>query len=202
MLIGFELKESHYKAYTNVYDEIVVADELCDAVELDRLRALLDKHLQQSQVVIGKFASRLQRKLMVQKNRNWTFDLEEGLLDTSRLVSVILDPLQPLVFKQKKETAVKDTVVSLLIDSSGSMRGRSMTVAAMYADILGQTLERCSVKVEILGFTTRAWRGGQSKRLWLQQGEPLQPGRLNDLRHIIYKSANMSWRENRDETWA
>ena len=192
-----ELKESHYKAYTNVYDEIVVADELCDAVELDRLRALLDKHLQQSQVVIGKFASRLQRKLMVQKNRSWTFDLEEGLLDTSRLVSVILDPLQPLVFKQKKETAVKDTVVSLLIDSSGSMRGRSMTVAAMYADILGQTLERCSVKVEILGFTTRAWRGGQSKRLWLQQGEPLQPGRLNDLRHIIYKSANMSWRKSR-----
>ncbi|MBL4680492.1 MAG: cobaltochelatase subunit CobT [Pseudomonadales bacterium] len=190
-------KESQYKAYSHLFDETVIADEMCEPAELDRLRGVLDKHLQNSQVVISKLANRLQRKLMAQQNRTWNFDLEEGLLDTSRLTNVILDPFQPLAFKQEKDTNFKDTVVSLLIDSSGSMRGRSITIAAMCADILGQTLERCSVKVEILGFTTRAWRGGQSRELWLQQGKPLQPGRLNDLRHIIYKSADMPWRRSR-----
>ena len=190
-------KESQYKAYTNLFDETITADEMCDPAELERLRGVLDKHLQNSQVVISKLANRLQRKLMAKQNRTWTFDLEEGLLDTSRLTNVILDPFQPLAFKQEKDTSFKDTVVSLLIDSSGSMRGRSITIAAMCADILGQTLERCSVKVEILGFTTRAWRGGQSRELWLQQGKPIQPGRLNDLRHIVYKSADMPWRRSR-----
>jgi cobaltochelatase CobT len=190
-------KESQYKAYTNLFDETIVAGEMCEPAELDRLRGVLDKHLQSSQVVISKLANRLQRKLMAKQNRTWNFDLEEGLLDTSRLTNVILDPFQPLAFKQEKDTSFKDTVVSLLIDSSGSMRGRSITIAAMCADILGQTLERCSVKVEILGFTTRAWRGGQSREMWLQQGKPVQPGRLNDLRHIIYKSADMPWRRSR-----
>ncbi|MFT7687312.1 MAG: cobaltochelatase CobT [Candidatus Azotimanducaceae bacterium] len=190
-------KESQYKAYTNLFDETIVADEMCEPAELERLRSVLDKHLQSSQVVISKLANRLQRKLMAKQNRTWNFDLEEGLLDTSRLTNVILDPFQPLAFKQEKDTSFKDTVVSLLIDSSGSMRGRSITIAAMCADILGQTLERCSVKVEILGFTTRAWRGGQSREMWLQQGKPVQPGRLNDLRHIIYKSADMPWRRSR-----
>lgn len=190
-------KESQYKIYTNLFDETVVANEICPPAELDQLRRILDEHLKNSQVVISKLANRLQRKLMAKQNRNWNFDLEEGLLDTSRLTNVILDPFQPLAFKQEKDTRFKDTVVSLLIDSSGSMRGRSITIAAMCADILGQTLERCSVKVEILGFTTRAWRGGQSRELWLQQGKPIQPGRLNDLRHIIYKSADMPWRRSR-----
>ncbi|MEH6558015.1 MAG: hypothetical protein V7708_09485 [Oceanicoccus sp.] len=190
-------KESQYKTYTTLFDETVVANEICLSAELDQSRRILDEHLQNSQFVISKLANRLQRKLMAKQNRNWNFDLEEGLLDTSRLTNVILDPFQPLAFKQEKDTQFKDTVVSLLIDSSGSMRGRSITIAAMCADILGQTLERCSVKVEILGFTTRAWRGGQSKELWLQQGKPTQPGRLNDLRHIIYKSADMPWRRSR-----
>ncbi len=191
-------RESTYKAYTNQFDETVVADELCDPVELDRLRGVLDKHLQNSQVIISKLANRLQRKLLAQQNRTWEFDLEEGTLDTSRLTSVIMDPFHPLAFKQEKDTDFRDTVVSLLIDSSGSMRGRSITIAAMCADILGRTLERCSVKVEILGFTTRAWRGGQSRELWLQQGKSAQPGRLNDLRHIIYKAADMTWRRARN----
>ena len=190
-------RESHYKSYTNSFDEIVLADEMCEPAELDRLRGVLDKHLQNSMIVISKLANRLQRKLMAKQNRTWIFDLEEGLLDTSRLPNVIMDPFHPLAFKQEKDTNFKDTVVSLLIDSSGSMRGRSITIAAMCADILGRTLERCSVKVEILGFTTRAWRGGQSRELWLQQGKPAQPGRLNDLRHIIYKSAEMPWRRAR-----
>ncbi|MEJ6516778.1 MAG: cobaltochelatase subunit CobT [Pseudomonadales bacterium] len=190
-------KESQYKAYTTKFDETVFADEMCDPPELDRLRSVLDKHLQNSQVVISKLANRLQRKLMAKQNRTWHFDLEEGQLDTSRLTNVVMDPFSPLAFKQEKDTKFKDTVVSLLIDSSGSMRGRSITIAAMCADILGQTLERCSVKVEILGFTTRAWRGGQSRELWLQQGKPAQPGRLNDLRHIVYKAADMPWRRCR-----
>ena len=187
-------KESDYKAYTTQFDETVVADELCDPVELERLRGVLDKHLQNSQVIIGKLANRLQRKLMAQQNRTWEFDLDEGMLDTSKLTNIIMDPFQPLAFKQEKDMKFRDTVVSLLIDSSGSMRGRSITIAAMCADILGRTLERCSVKVEILGFTTRAWRGGQSRELWLQHGKQAQPGRLNDLRHIIYKAADMPWR--------
>lgn len=190
-------KENVYKAFTTQFDETVVADELCDPVELERLRGVLDKHLQNSQVVISKLANRLQRKLMAQQNRTWEFDLEEGMLDTSRLTSVVTDPFHPLAFKQEKDTKFRDTVVSLLIDSSGSMRGRSITIAAMCADILGRTLERCSVKVEILGFTTRAWRGGQSRELWLQHGKAAQPGRLNDLRHIIYKAADMPWRRAR-----
>jgi len=190
-------KESNYKSYTSAFDEIICADEMCDPAELERLRGVLDNHLKNSQVVINKLANRLQRKLLAKQNRTWEFDLEEGQLDTSRLPNVIMDPFHPLAFKQEKDTNFRDTVVSLLIDSSGSMRGRSITIAAMCADILGRTLERCSVKVEILGFTTRAWRGGQSRELWLQQGKPAQPGRLNDLRHIIYKSADMPWRRSR-----
>jgi len=190
-------KESLYKPFTAKFDEIVFADEMCEPAELDRLRGVLDKHLQNSQIVISKLANRLQRKLMAKQNRTWHFDLEEGVLDTSRLTNVIMDPFQPLAFKQEKDTNFRDTIVSLLIDSSGSMRGRSITIAAMCADILGRTLERCAVKVEILGFTTRAWRGGQSRELWLQQGKPAQPGRLNDLRHIIYKAADMPWRRSR-----
>ncbi|MCH7743507.1 MAG: cobaltochelatase subunit CobT [Proteobacteria bacterium] len=190
-------KESQYEVFSNAFDEVVFADELCEPLELDRLRGVLDKHLQSSQIVISKLANRLQRKLMAQQNRTWEFDLEEGTLDSSRLTSVIIDPCSPLAFKQEKDMKFRDTVVSLLIDSSGSMRGRSITIAAMCADILGRTLERCTVKVEILGFTTRAWRGGQSRELWLQQGKPAQPGRLNDLRHIIYKAADMPWRRSR-----
>lgn len=190
-------KTTDYKAYTTAFDEVVVADQLCDAEELDRLRGVLDAHLQNSQIIISKLANRLQRKLMAQQNRTWEFDLEEGTLDTSRLPGIIIDPFSSLAFKQEKETKFRDTVVSLLIDSSGSMRGRSISIAAMCADILGRTLERCTVKVEILGFTTRAWRGGQARESWLQQGKPQQPGRLNDLRHIIYKAADTPWRRAR-----
>jgi cobaltochelatase CobT len=190
-------RETDYKAYTAAYDEVVYPHELCEPLELERMRGVLDKHLQNSQVIISKLANRLQRKLMAQQNRTWEFDLEEGMLDTSRLTNVIIDPFHPLAFKQEKDMKFRDTVVSLLIDSSGSMRGRSITIAAMCADILGRTLERCMVKVEILGFTTRAWRGGQSRELWLQQGKPAQPGRLNDLRHIIYKDADAPWRRSR-----
>ena len=191
------LNGADYKAFSETFDEIVLANALCDAPELDQLRGILDKHLHNSHILISKLANRLQRKLMAQQNRAWKFDLEEGQLDTSRLTSVIIDPFSALAFKQEKDTKFKDTVVSLLIDSSGSMRGRSINIAAMCADILGSTLERCAVKVEILGFTTRAWRGGRSRELWLQQGKPAQPGRLNDIRHIIYKSADMSWRRSR-----
>ena len=190
-------KESQYQVFSSAFDEVVFADELCDSTELDRLRGVLDKHLQSSQITISKLANRLQRKLMAQQNRTWEFDLEEGTLDSSRLTSIIMDPFSPLAFKQEKDMKFRDTVVSLLIDSSGSMRGRSITIAAMCADILGRTLERCTVKVEILGFTTRAWRGGQSRELWLQRGKQAQPGRLNDLRHIIYKAADMPWRRCR-----
>lgn len=190
-------KVFEYKSYTSEFDEIVFADELCEGEELDRLRGVLDQHLQNSQIIISKLANRLQRKLMAQQNRSWDFDLEEGVLDTSRLPSIIIDPFSPLAFKQEKDTKFRDTVVSILIDSSGSMRGRSICIAAMCADILGRTLERCSVKVEILGFTTKAWRGGQSRELWLQQGKPAQPGRLNDIRHIVYKAADMPWRRAR-----
>ncbi len=190
-------KEFEYKAFTTAFDEVVFANELCEPVELERLRGVLDKHLQNSHVVISKLANRLQRKLMAQQNRTWEFDLEEGQLDTTRLTSIIMDPFQPLAFKQEKDMKFRDTVVSLLIDSSGSMRGRSITIAAMCADILGRTLERCAVRVEILGFTTRAWRGGQSREMWLQQGKPTHPGRLNDLRHIIYKAADVPWRRAR-----
>ncbi len=187
----------NYNAFTSEYDEIVKASELCDPDELARLRGLLDQQLVSIQHATSKLANRLQRRLMAKQNRSWDFDLDEGMLDSSRLVSIVVDPFYPLAFKQEKETKFRDTVVSLLIDSSGSMRGRSIIIAAMCADILGRTLEHCSVKVEILGFTTRAWRGGQSREKWIMNGKPANPGRLNDLRHIVYKSADEPWRRAR-----
>lgn len=186
-----------YKAYTAKFDEIVTAEELCDAEELTRLRAYLDKQLAHLQGVVARLANRLQRRLMAQQNRTWQFDLEEGALDPARLPRIILDPFQPLSFRQESDTNFRDTVVTLLIDNSGSMRGRPITVAATCADILARTLERCGVKVELLGFTTRAWKGGLSRESWLQSGKPANPGRLNDLRHIIYKSADAPWRRAR-----
>ncbi|MEJ2130267.1 MAG: cobaltochelatase subunit CobT, partial [Gammaproteobacteria bacterium] len=187
----------NYKAFTDEFDEVVDAVELVDSAELDRLRGLLDQQLRSLQHTTSKLANRLQRKLLAKQNRSWEFDLDEGLLDTARLASVVVDPLHPLAFKQEKQTEFRDTVVTMLIDSSGSMRGRSITIAAMCGDILGRTLERCSVKVEILGFTTRAWRGGQSREKWIMSGKPSNPGRLNDLRHIVYKAADEPWRRAR-----
>jgi cobaltochelatase CobT len=192
-----EKRGLEYKAYTTRFDEIVDADELCDPDELQRLRDYLDKQLQHLHSVVARLANRLQRRLMAQQSRSWEFDLEEGVLDTARLPRVIIDPQQPLSFKQEKDMAFRDTTVTLLIDNSGSMRGRPITVAATCADILARTLERCGVKVEILGFTTRAWKGGQSRESWLQAGKPPNPGRLNDLRHLIYKSADAPWRRAR-----
>src|SRR5690606_6981575 len=186
-----------YRIHTTEFDETVGAEELCDEEELDRLRAFLDKQLANLQGVVGRLANRLQRRLMAQQNRSWDFDLEEGYLDTARLTRVVIDPMQPLSFKQERDTQFRDTVVTLLLDNSGSMRGRPITVAATCADILARTLERVGVSVEILGFTTRAWKGGQSRELWLKNGKPAAPGRLNDLRHIIYKSADMPWRRAR-----
>jgi cobaltochelatase CobT len=186
-----------YKVYTNSFDETVVATDLCDDDELTRLRAYLDKQLANLQGVVARLANRLQRRLMAQQNRSWEFDLEEGILDTSKLMRVVIDPMHPLSFKMEKDMKFRDTVVTLLIDNSGSMRGRPITVAATCADILARTLERCNVKVEILGFTTRAWKGGQSREKWLGAGKPANPGRLNDLRHIIYKSADEPWRRAR-----
>jgi len=186
--------ELDYKRYTTEFDEVVAAEDLCDEEELDRLRAYLDKQLANLQGVVGRLANRLQRRLMAQQNRSWEFDLEEGVLDTARLPRLIIDPMQPLSFKREKDTNFRDTVVTLLIDNSGSMRGRPISVAATCADILARTLERCGVRVEILGFTTRAWKGGQSREKWLKDGKPANPGRLNDLRHVIYKSADMPWR--------
>ena len=186
-----------YRIYTSRFDETVTADELCDLDELERLRGFLDKQLQHLQGVVTRLANRLQRRLMAQQNRAWDFDLEEGALDAARLPRVIMDPLHPLTFKMERDTNFRDTVVTLLLDNSGSMRGRPITVAATCADILARTLERCGVKVEILGFTTRAWKGGQSRESWLSSGKPLNPGRLNDLRHIIYKPADMPWRRAR-----
>ncbi|MFL5026261.1 MAG: cobaltochelatase subunit CobT [Microvirga sp.] len=192
-----EARGPDYKAYTNRFDEIIHAEDLCDADELTRLRAYLDKQLAHLQGVVGRLANRLQRRLMAQQNRSWEFDLEEGTLDPVRLPRIIMDPFQPLSFKQEQDTNFRDTVVTLLLDNSGSMRGRPITVAATCADILARTLERCGVKVEILGFTTRAWKGGQARETWLQNGKPAKPGRLNDLRHIIYKSADAPWRRAR-----
>ena len=186
-----------YKIFTTTFDETVGADELCDEEELDRLRAFLDKQLANLQGVVGRLANRLQRRLMAQQNRSWDFDLEEGYLDPARLVRVVIDPMQPLSFKQERDTKFRDTVVTLLLDNSGSMRGRPITVAATCADILARTLERCGVSVEILGFTTKAWKGGQAREKWLKDGKPANPGRLNDLRHIIYKSADAPWRRAR-----
>ncbi len=189
--------EPAYKIFTREHDEVVSAEELCEPEELTRLRAYLDQQLASLSNVVSRLANRLQRKLMAKQNRTWSFDLEEGMLDVARLTRVIIDPTAPLSFKQEEDTEFRDTVVGLLIDNSGSMRGRPIMVAAVCADILARTLERCAVKVEILGFTTRAWKGGSSRDAWLKAGKPASPGRLNDLRHIIYKSADAPWRRAR-----
>ena len=186
-----------YRAFTAKFDETVAAEDLCEPEELDRLRGYLDKQLSHLQGVVARLANRLQRRLMAQQSRAWEFDLEEGVLDPARLSRVIVDPLHPLSFKHEKDTNFRDTIVTLLLDNSGSMRGRPITVAATCADILARTLERCGVKVEILGFTTRAWKGGQSREAWLAAGKPANPGRLNDLRHIIYKAGDAPWRRAR-----
>jgi cobaltochelatase CobT len=191
------LPEPPYKVFTTAHDEVVGAEELCDAEELTRLRAYLDQQLTSLSNVVSRLANRLQRRLLAKQNRSWTFDLEEGMLDVARLTRVIIDPTAPLSFKQEEDTEFRDTVVSLLIDNSGSMRGRPIMVAAVCADILARTLERCAVKVEILGFTTRAWKGGQSREDWLKSRKPPAPGRLNDLRHIVYKAADAPWRRAR-----
>jgi len=186
-----------YRAFTVKFDETIAAEDLCEPEELDRLRGYLDKQLSHLQGVVARLANRLQRRLMAQQNRSWEFDLEEGQLDSARLSRIVIDPLHPLSFKAEKDMQFRDTVVTLLLDNSGSMRGRPITVAATCADILARTLERCGVKVEILGFTTRAWKGGQSREAWLTAGKPANPGRLNDLRHIIYKAADAPWRRAR-----
>jgi len=183
-----------YKVFTREYDEEVGADELASPEELERLRAYLDRELRTLSSAVARLANRLQRRLLAQQNRAWDFDLEEGTLDAARLARVIIDPMDPLSFKRERDTDFRDTVVTLLLDNSGSMRGRPIMVAACCADILARTLERCGVKVEILGFTTRAWKGGQSREQWLSAGKPTGPGRLNDLRHIVYKTADSPWR--------
>ena len=186
-----------YKAFTTRFDEIVEAEDLCDADELGRLRAYLDQQMGQMQDVVTRLANRLQRRLMAQQARSWDFDQEEGLLDAARLARVIVSPGHSLSYKIEKEMEFKDTIVSLIIDNSGSMRGRPISIAAMCADILARTLERCGVSSEILGFTTRAWKGGQSREQWLAEGRPPVPGRLNDLRHIVYKRADEPYRHSR-----
>ncbi|MGB8603207.1 MAG: cobaltochelatase subunit CobT [Rhizomicrobium sp.] len=193
----FRGRDWGYRAYTTEFDEEVLAENLCDAEEMNRLRAFLDQQLTTMHSVVARLANKLQRLLLAQQNRNWDFDLEEGLLDAARLTRVVTDPLHPLSFKWEKDTDFRDTVVTLLIDNSGSMRGRPIMVAAMCADILARTLERCAVKTEILGFTTRAWKGGMSREKWAAAGKPATPGRLNDLRHIIYKAADAPWRRAR-----
>ena len=186
-----------YHIFTSEFDEVISAEELCDPEELTRLRGFLDQQLISLQGVVAKLANRLQRRLMAQQNRSWHFDLDEGILDAGRLARIVANPLHALSFKQESDIEFRDTVVTLLLDNSGSMRGRPITVTAMCADILARTLERCGVKVEILGFTTRAWKGGQAREKWLSSGKPANPGRLNDLRHIIYKAADMPWRRAR-----
>ncbi|WP_022698567.1 cobaltochelatase subunit CobT [Euryhalocaulis caribicus] len=190
--------DTEYKVFTTAHDETIAAEDLCEDEELARLRAYLDQHLRPLSHVVARLANRLQRRLMAQQRRSWIFDLEEGVLDTARLSRVVMDPFAPLSFKQETETEFRDTVVTLLLDNSGSMRGRPIMVAALCADILARTLERCGVKTEILGFTTKAWKGGQSRQDWLGDDRPEKPGRLNDLRHIIYKSADAPWRRSRD----
>ena len=192
-----EPRGPEYHAFAPKFDEVIAAEDLCDHDELERLRSYLDKQLAHLQGIVARLANRLQRRLMAQQNRAWEFDLEEGILDPARLSRVVTDPYHPLSFMHEKEATFRDTVVTLLLDNSGSMRGRPITVAATCADILARTLERCGVKVEILGFTTRAWKGGQSREAWLAAGKPATPGRLNDLRHIIYKSADAPWRRAR-----
>ena len=186
-----------YRIWSTVHDEVIAAQDLCDPEELARLRQNLDQQLQHLQTVIARLANRLQRKLLAKQNRSWEFDLEEGILDAARLDRVVINPMDPLSYKQESDTEFRDTIVTLLIDNSGSMRGRPISVAAVSADILARTLERCAVKVEILGFTTRAWKGGQAREAWLAAGKPANPGRLNDLRHIVYKAADAPWRRAR-----
>ncbi|HEX8057242.1 MAG TPA: cobaltochelatase subunit CobT, partial [Novosphingobium sp.] len=186
-----------YKVFTEAYDEVVGAADLCDEEELTRLRAYLDAQLKGLQGIVTKLANRLQRRLMAQQNRSWAFDQEEGLLDAARLARVVVSPGQSLSYKVENDIEFKDTIVTLLIDNSGSMRGRPISIAAISADVLARTLERCGVKTEILGFTTRAWKGGQSREAWLGAGKPQHPGRLNDLRHIVYKKADEPWRRAR-----
>jgi cobaltochelatase CobT len=183
-----------YQVFTEAFDEVVSASDLCDEEELTRLRAYLDAQLKGLQGVVTRLANRLQRRLMAQQNRSWDFDQEEGLLDAARLARVVVSPGQSLSYKIERDVEFKDTVVTLLLDNSGSMRGRPISIAAISADVLARTLERCGVKVEILGFTTRAWKGGQSRENWLANGKPAHPGRLNDLRHIVYKKADEPWR--------
>jgi cobaltochelatase CobT len=186
-----------YKVYLSTHDEEITADELAEPVELERLRAYLDQQLEPLKGAVSRLANKLQRRLQAQQNRSWEFDLEEGTLDAGRLARIVANPTTPLSFKVEKDTEFRDTVVTLLLDNSGSMRGRPISIAAICADVLARTLERCNVKVEILGFTTRAWKGGQAREAWLNDGRPQTPGRLNDLRHIIYKSADAPWRRAR-----
>ncbi|CAI9119703.1 cobaltochelatase CobT-related protein [Brytella acorum] len=194
---GAEGDASGYKAFTTAFDEEAEAEELCDAEELTRLRQQLDQQLLSLHGLVSRLANRLQRRLMAQQRRAWEFDQEEGILDAARLARIIVNPTLPLSYKLEREAEFRDTVVTLLIDNSGSMRGRPITVAAMCGDILARTLERCSVKVEVLGFTTRAWKGGMSRERWVATGRPENPGRLNDLRHIVYKAADAPWRRSR-----
>ncbi len=186
-----------YKVYLNTHDEEVAAEDLAEPAELERLRAYLDQQLEPLKGAVSRLANKLQRRLQAQQNRSWEFDLEEGILDAGRLARVVANPTTPLSFKHEKDTEFRDTIVTLLLDNSGSMRGRPISIAAICADVLARTLERCNVKVEILGFTTRAWKGGQAREAWLNDGRPQQPGRLNDLRHIIYKRADAPWRRTR-----
>ena len=190
------LKEK-YKIFTNQYDEVKNAEELENDEEIVRLRKNLDQQLTNLQSLVAKLANKLQRQLLAKQNRSWEFDLEEGMLDAAKLSRVVIEPLHSLSYKMEKETEFKDTIVTLLIDNSGSMRGRPISVAAICADILSRTLERCSVKVEILGFTTKNWKGGKSREKWNLENKPLNPGRLNDLRHIVYKSADKPWRQSK-----
>jgi cobaltochelatase CobT len=193
----FSDADPNYDVFTNEYDEEIRAEDLADPVELERLRAYLDQQLEPLKGAVSRLANKLQRRLQAQQNRSWEFDLEEGTLDAGRLARVVANPTMPLSFKREKDTEFRDTVVTLLLDNSGSMRGRPISIAAICADVLARTLERCQVKVEILGFTTRAWKGGQSREKWLAEGRGQAPGRLNDLRHIIYKSADAPWRRVR-----
>lgn len=189
--------DPNYRVFTTAFDEEIRAEDLAEPVELERLRAYLDQQLEPLKGAVSRLANKLQRRLQAQQNRSWEFDREEGILDAGRLARVVANPTMPLSFKIEKDTEFRDTVVTLLLDNSGSMRGRPISIAAICADVLARTLERCSVKVEILGFTTRTWKGGQSREKWLAEGRPQQPGRLNDLRHIIYKSADAPWRRVR-----
>lgn len=189
--------DPNYAVYLAKHDEEISAEDLAEPVELERLRAYLDQQLEPLKGAVSRLANKLQRRLQAQQNRSWEFDLEEGILDAGRLARVVANPTTPLSFKVEKDTEFRDTVVTLLLDNSGSMRGRPISIAAICADVLARTLERCNVKVEILGFTTRAWKGGQAREAWLANGRPGQPGRLNDLRHIIYKSADAPWRRTR-----